>query len=153
GPRCSLCIYSVKEQMESKYSFDEEEGKQEGKHGGIDDKEHYGGDDGREEGLHIDSDEEVEAEYRAALRKGNVGKVAVNDDPQAKAIIQGFRINWMDMRDADTARLLWESGEWGKDMYRQELKATVPREILECSAVSREINFTSRKEIRCFRLE
>lgn len=45
--------------MESKYSFDEEEGKQEGKHGGSDDKEHYGGDDGREEGLHIDSDEEV----------------------------------------------------------------------------------------------
>lgn len=38
-------------------------------------------------------------------------------------------------------------------MYRQELKATVPREILECPAVSREINFTSKQEIRCFRLE
>ncbi|CAM9675571.1 unnamed protein product [Ectocarpus sp. 12 AP-2014] len=59
----------------------------------------------------------------------------------------------MDMRDADTARLLWESGEWGKDMYRHELKATVPRRILECSAVSREINFTSQEEIRQFRLE
>lgn len=38
-------------------------------------------------------------------------------------------------------------------MYRHELKATVPREILECSAVSREINFTSKQEIRRFRLE
>jgi len=38
-------------------------------------------------------------------------------------------------------------------MYRHELKATVPREILECSAVSREINFTSKQEIRQFRLE
>ena len=41
----------------------------------------------------------------------------------------------------------------GKDMYRHELKATVPQEILECSAVSREINFTSKQEIRRFRLE
>ncbi len=38
-------------------------------------------------------------------------------------------------------------------MYRHELKATVPRKILECSAVSREINFTSKQEIRQFRLE
>lgn len=38
-------------------------------------------------------------------------------------------------------------------MFRAELKATVPREILECAAVSREINFTSKREIRQFRLE
>lgn len=38
-------------------------------------------------------------------------------------------------------------------MYRQELKATVPREILDCAAVSREINFSSQEEIRQFRLE
>ncbi|CAM9357944.1 unnamed protein product [Ectocarpus fasciculatus] len=38
-------------------------------------------------------------------------------------------------------------------MYHHELKATVPRRILECSAVSREINFTSQEEIRQFRLE
>lgn len=38
-------------------------------------------------------------------------------------------------------------------MYRQELKATVPGEILKCAAVSREINFTSQQEIRQFRLE
>lgn len=38
-------------------------------------------------------------------------------------------------------------------MYRHELEATVPRRILECSAVSREINFSSKEEIRRFRLE
>lgn len=43
--------------------------------------------------------------------------------------------------------------ERGKDMYHHELKATVPRRILECPAVSREINFTSQEEIRQFRLE
>eukprot|EP00903_Cladosiphon_okamuranus_P016941 g15616.t1 len=135
--------------MESKDSFEEaKEAKREGKH--YDDK---GYDDWGDRGKEADSDEEVEAEYRAALNKGNVGKVAVSDKPQAKAIIEGFRINWMDMRDADTSRLMWESGAWGKDMYRHELKATVPRQILGCSAVSREINFTSKQEIRCFRLE
>ncbi|CAN0081857.1 unnamed protein product, partial [Ectocarpus sp. 6 AP-2014] len=132
--------------MESKGSFDE--GKREGKH--ADEKGYNDWDDG---GKEIDSDDEVEAEYQAALNKGNVGKVAVSKDPQAKSIVRGFRINWMDMRDADTAHLLWESGEWGKDMYHDELKATVPRRILECSAVSREINFTSQEEIRQFRLE
>ncbi|CAM9656485.1 unnamed protein product, partial [Scytosiphon promiscuus] len=96
---------------------------------------------------------QVEAEYQAALNKGNVGKVAISENPKAKSIVEGFRINWMDMRDAETARLLWESGEWGKDMLRRELKATVPRRILECSAVSREINFSSKEEIRRFRLE
>jgi len=35
---------------------------------------------------------QVEAEYRAALNKGNVGKVAVSNDPQAKAIVEGFRM-------------------------------------------------------------
>lgn len=35
---------------------------------------------------------QVEAEYRAALKKGNVGKVAVSDKPQAKAIVEGFRM-------------------------------------------------------------
>ncbi|CAM9114655.1 unnamed protein product [Discosporangium mesarthrocarpum] len=59
----------------------------------------------------------------------------------------------MDMRDADTGQLLWESGEWGDDMFRRELKASVPREILRCDAVSREINFTSDEEIKSFRLE
>lgn len=38
-------------------------------------------------------------------------------------------------------------------MFHIELKATVPREILECDAVSREINFSSEQEIRRFHLE
>lgn len=38
-------------------------------------------------------------------------------------------------------------------MFHAELKATVPRKILDCAAVSREINFTSKREIRQFRLE
>lgn len=38
-------------------------------------------------------------------------------------------------------------------MFHKELKAIVPREILECSAVSREINFTSQEKILQFRLE
>lgn len=35
---------------------------------------------------------QVEAEYRAALNKANVGKVAVSADPQAQSIVEGFRM-------------------------------------------------------------
>ncbi|KAG5185105.1 delta subunit of GMP phosphodiesterase [Tribonema minus] len=59
----------------------------------------------------------------------------------------------MDMRDAETGKLLWESGKWGQRMLREEMQARVPKEILECRAVSRELNFTSQEEIRQFRLE
>ena len=38
-------------------------------------------------------------------------------------------------------------------MFCEELRAEVPASILRCAAVSREINFTSREEIKKFRLE
>ncbi|CAM9773763.1 unnamed protein product [Ascophyllum nodosum] len=107
----------------------------------------------RDKASDIGSDDEVEAEYAAALRNMNVGDMGISNDSKAKAIVKGFRINWMNMRDANTSRLMWEATQWCRDMYRRELKATVPSEILQCSAISREINFTSRQEIRQFRLE
>lgn len=59
----------------------------------------------------------------------------------------------MDMRDAETGKPLWESGKWGQRMLREEMQARVPKEILDCRAISRELNFTSQEEIRQFRLE
>lgn len=35
---------------------------------------------------------QVEAEFLAALRKANVGKVAVSKEPRAKTVVQGFRM-------------------------------------------------------------
>lgn len=57
------------------------------------------------------------------------------------------------MRDATTGKILWQSGTWGADIYIREQIAHIPAEILACSAVSREINFTSKELINQFRLE
>lgn len=35
---------------------------------------------------------QVEAEYLAALKKANTGKVAVSKNPKAKSIVEGFRM-------------------------------------------------------------
>eukprot|EP00742_Colponemidia_sp_Colp-10_P003414 GILJ01003635.1.p1 GENE.GILJ01003635.1~~GILJ01003635.1.p1 ORF type:complete len:158 (-),score=11.47 GILJ01003635.1:119-592(-) len=75
----------------------------------------------------------------------------VAQDPHARAIMDGFRINWMNMRDAHTGRIMWESGEW--DNLQDELVARVPKEILNCRVISREINFSSVEIIENFRLQ
>jgi len=62
-----------------------------------------------------------------------------------------FLINWMVMRDADTGQVVWEStGAW--DVTASEVVAHVPKSILQCKRVSREINFSSKKEMHEFRL-
>ena len=37
------------------------------------------------------------------------------------AIREGFRINWMNMRDAASGQVIWESGEW--DCGQDEMEA------------------------------
>ncbi|XP_049772363.1 retinal rod rhodopsin-sensitive cGMP 3',5'-cyclic phosphodiesterase subunit delta-like [Schistocerca cancellata] len=67
-------------------------------------------------------------------------------------IVNGFRINWIVLRDADTGRILWQSH---KDLSTPgvEHEARVPKNILRCRAVSREINFSSAEAMSEFWLE
>ncbi|KAG1706496.1 hypothetical protein DVH05_001645 [Phytophthora capsici] len=97
-------------------------------------------------------DLEVEREWKQ-LQDAGVGKIEIGNNPRAKAVCKGLIINHMNMRCADTGRLMWQSDEWGEDIYRVEQKARIPVDILKCSAVSREINFSSAEEISQFRLE
>eukprot|EP00931_Biecheleriopsis_adriatica_P075080 TRINITY_DN49028_c0_g1_i1.p1 TRINITY_DN49028_c0_g1~~TRINITY_DN49028_c0_g1_i1.p1 ORF type:complete len:167 (+),score=30.27 TRINITY_DN49028_c0_g1_i1:54-503(+) len=60
---------------------------------------------------------------------------------QLQAIREGFRINWMHMRDAETGQVMWESQDW--DCLQTELEAQVPSQILSCRIVSRQLNFSS----------
>lgn len=72
---------------------------------------------------------------------------------EPKSIKEGFSINEMNMRDAETGELHWKSDKLGHILLEEtELEARVPAAILKCKAVSREINFTSLSEIRNFRL-
>merc|ERR1719229_1772362 len=55
------------------------------------------------------------------------------------------------MRDASTGQVLWEHIDW--DTNSDESEAQVPREILKCRQVSREINFSSAEMMSSLRLQ
>ncbi|VDM95069.1 unnamed protein product [Thelazia callipaeda] len=71
---------------------------------------------------------------------------------RAQQIMRGFKLNWMSLRDAESGKMLWQCDE---DLASpgMEHQAHVPKSILNCRAVSREINFTSVEKIEKFRLE
>lgn len=88
---------------------------------------------------------------------------------RTRAICDGFKLHGMNLRDATSGRVLWQSDE---NLYVRTLiphadqdarlrcrarsdtehEARVPKSILRCRAVSREINFSSEEEIKNFRL-
>jgi len=71
---------------------------------------------------------------------------------KADEILAGFRVNWMNLRDADTGKILWQGNE-DLSLPEGEHEARVPKKILKCRAVSREINFSSAEPMEKFRLE
>ena len=56
----------------------------------------------------------------------------------------------MNPADADTGEVLWTCSEW--DMSVESRDEHFPAELLSCQAVAREINFTSKQEIKNFHL-
>lgn len=56
------------------------------------------------------------------------------------------------MRDADGGKIFWQGSE---DLSLPDIEhvARVPKNILQCRAVSREFNFTSKEQMEKFRLE
>uniref|UniRef100_A0A671TD92 Phosphodiesterase 6D, cGMP-specific, rod, delta n=1 Tax=Sinocyclocheilus anshuiensis TaxID=1608454 RepID=A0A671TD92_9TELE len=61
-------------------------------------------------------------------------------------------INWMNLRDAETGKVLWQGTE-DLSLPGVEHEARVPKKILKCKAVSRELNFSSVEKLEKFRLE
>ncbi|XP_064610329.1 retinal rod rhodopsin-sensitive cGMP 3',5'-cyclic phosphodiesterase subunit delta-like [Liolophura sinensis] len=71
---------------------------------------------------------------------------------RAEDIMKGFKLNWMNLRDADSGKVLWQSSD-DLSNPQTEHEARVPKKILKCRAVSREINFSSKESMEKFRLE
>lgn len=71
---------------------------------------------------------------------------------KASEILSGFQVNWMNIRDAETGKILWQSNE-DLSFPDKEHEARVPKNILKCKAVSREINFSSVEPMEKLRLE
>ncbi|KAJ2950775.1 hypothetical protein O0L34_g9040 [Tuta absoluta] len=78
--------------------------------------------------------------------------VEVTPQDRVDKILQGFQVNWMNLRDADTGKILWQHNE---DMSCPDVEheARVPKRILKCRVVSREMNFSSIESMEKFRLE
>jgi len=73
-------------------------------------------------------------------------------NPKVDDILKGFKLNWMNLRDADSGKILWQSND-DLSIPGKEHEARVPKKILKCRAVSREMNFSSTAPIEKFRLE
>lgn len=71
---------------------------------------------------------------------------------RAEDILKGFKLNWMNLRDADNGRILWQSSD-DLSIPDKDHEARVPKKILKCKTVSREINFSSKEQMDKFRLE
>ena len=71
---------------------------------------------------------------------------------RAEDILKGFKLNRMNLRDADTGKILWQGND-DLSMPEIEHEARVPKKILKCRAVSREINFSSVEPMEKFRIE
>ena len=76
---------------------------------------------------------------------------ALPTDPRAQAILDGFKINWMNMSDATTGRVLWQEEDWGDLMVQRDIH--LPKAILQCRSVSREFQFSCKEMLHGLRLE
>jgi len=54
---------------------------------------------------------------------------------------EGFKINWMKMKNAQTGDVMWECNEW--NLEKNNHSEYLPKELLSCKEVVREINFSS----------
>lgn len=76
----------------------------------------------------------------------------VDEQDKAQKILDGFKLNWMNLRDGDSGKIMWQGNE-DLSVSGHEHEARVPKRILKCKSVSREINFSSKEEMHKFKLE
>lgn len=68
----------------------------------------------------------------------------MNQSVQAQKVQAGFKLNSIKMSDGENGELLWSSTDCSDFISSDgELKAHIPKKILKCRSVAREINFSS----------
>ena len=101
----------------------------------------------------IDDDAEADEEFLRLMKKPNEGSVSISHSQRARKVVEGFKINDMNMRDGGSGKLIWSAKNWGTDIFHRVIDEEIPKEILSCRVVAREIKFTSMERIDEFRLE
>ncbi|KAL3120806.1 hypothetical protein niasHT_008098 [Heterodera trifolii] len=87
-----------------------------------------------------------------AQRRRSSSATVVAQQQQREGSKNSFKLNWMNLRDAGTGNILWQSTDDLADP-NLEHEARIPKSILKCKEVSRELNFTSEQKMDKFRLE
>ena len=104
-----------------------------------------------------EEEQDVEDEFNALMLKSRddqEGQVCVAQDPAARKKALGFRIISMNMRDAIGGGVIWQQDHFDeKDMFSSEMVERIPKSILACKAVSREIIFSSAEALSELKLE
>merc|ERR1711966_491350 len=72
------------------------------------------------------------------------------EEERMSKIKAGFKVNWMNMVDCGSNQVMWESPQW--DAFGMDMTANIPKEILQCRIVAREINFSSAEMMHEFKL-
>ena len=63
-------------------------------------------------------------------------------EEELNKIAEGFKIGQMKMKDGNNAKVMWETQNW--DLKNtSEQKVEFPAALLKCTALSREIEFSS----------
>jgi retinal rod rhodopsin-sensitive cGMP 3',5'-cyclic phosphodiesterase subunit delta len=60
-------------------------------------------------------------------------------------IRSGFKINHLKMKDGDNGKVLWETDKF--NLSEDEKQEDLPKELLNCKVVVREVNFSSKEKI------
>ena len=72
------------------------------------------------------------------------GNIMLPQTIKAQRIMDGFKIISMNMSNAQTGEILWQSANWEGRDFEREAAANVPKRILQCKEVAREITFYSK---------
>jgi retinal rod rhodopsin-sensitive cGMP 3',5'-cyclic phosphodiesterase subunit delta len=79
--------------------------------------------------------------------------IEVASDPKARAIVDGFRLIRLTLKNAATGQPAWTSEDWIGDVFTTVKQAHLPAAMLTFPAVGREIVFSTVQPIREFRIE
>lgn len=69
---------------------------------------------------------------------------SINQEKLEK-IKEGFKINHLKMKDGSNGKVLWSTDNF--DLFDSEKEEDLPKEILQCKEIVREINFSSKEKI------
>ncbi|KAH0793005.1 Retinal rod rhodopsin-sensitive cGMP 3',5'-cyclic phosphodiesterase subunit delta [Histomonas meleagridis] len=79
--------------------------------------------------------------------------IEISKNPQAQAILKGFRLLSLTIKNSETGEKVWSSNNWADDVFTTVKEAHLPARLLSFKAVGREIVFSTKEAIKDFRIE